>query len=73
MRVAVEGCCHGELDAIYNALETTLPDGSRLVLEVQQHLGDDRVRTVAMSTTKAQTHTKGHDTGVRHLSPNPLR
>ncbi|MEJ7837907.1 MAG: F0F1 ATP synthase subunit beta [Thermomicrobiales bacterium] len=41
----------GQLPAIYNALETTLPDGTKLVLEVQQHLGDDRVRAVAMSTT----------------------
>jgi len=39
------------LPNIYNALETTLPDGTRLVLEVQQHLGDGRVRAVAMSTT----------------------
>lgn len=39
------------LPAIYNALETNLPDGTRLVLEVQQHIGDDRVRAVAMSTT----------------------
>jgi F-type H+-transporting ATPase subunit beta len=40
-----------QLPNIYDALETTLPDGTRLVLEVQQHLGDDRVRAVAMSTT----------------------
>jgi len=39
------------LPKIYNALETHLNDGTRLVLEVQQHLGDDRVRAVAMSTT----------------------
>jgi F-type H+/Na+-transporting ATPase subunit beta len=40
-----------QLPDIYNALETTLPNGKRLVLEVQQHLGNDRVRAVAMSTT----------------------
>ncbi|HYI24965.1 MAG TPA: F0F1 ATP synthase subunit beta [Thermomicrobiales bacterium] len=40
-----------QLPEIYNAVETTLPDGRRLVLEVQQHLGNDRVRAVAMSTT----------------------
>ena len=40
-----------QLPEIYNAVETTLPDGKRLVLEVQQHLGNDRVRAVAMSTT----------------------
>ena len=27
------------LPEIYNALETTLPDGAKLVLEVQQHTG----------------------------------
>ena len=43
--------------AIYNALEIPIPagDGSdsgrRLVAEVQQHLGDDRVRAVAMDAT----------------------
>jgi F-type H+-transporting ATPase subunit beta len=41
----------GQLPEIYNAVETKLPDGKRLVLEVQQHLGNDRVRAVAMSTT----------------------
>ncbi|MGC4105455.1 MAG: F0F1 ATP synthase subunit beta [Thermomicrobiales bacterium] len=40
-----------QLPEIYNAIETTLPDGSTLVLEVQIHLGNDRVRAVAMSTT----------------------
>ncbi len=40
-----------QLPEIYNAVETKLPDGKRLVLEVQQHLGNDRVRAVAMSTT----------------------
>jgi F-type H+/Na+-transporting ATPase subunit beta len=40
-----------QLPEIYNALETELNDGTRLVLEVQTHLGNDRVRTVAMSTT----------------------
>lgn len=39
------------LPAIYNALEITRTDGTRLVVEVQQHLGDKVVRTVAMSST----------------------
>ena len=42
------------LPAIYNALEVTYDfDGAqtKLVLEVQQHLGDGWVRAVAMSTT----------------------
>ena len=48
----------GELPGIYNALEIKRPsaDGSKgaddtLVVEVQQHLGNNWVRAVAMSTT----------------------
>jgi F-type H+-transporting ATPase subunit beta len=44
-----------KLPAIYNALEINLPqeDGTtkRLVAEVQQHLGDNKVRAVAMDNT----------------------
>ena len=46
----------GQLPAIYNALtiEFTPPGGSltKLTLEVQQHLGDNWIRAVAMSTTE---------------------
>ena len=46
----------GALPAIYNALtiDYTLPGqgATRLTLEVQQHLGDNWVRAVAMSTTE---------------------
>ena len=41
----------GELPGIYDALEIDGPDGKRLVLEVQQHLGSGMVRTVAMAAT----------------------
>ncbi|MEK7545688.1 MAG: F0F1 ATP synthase subunit beta [Patescibacteria group bacterium] len=41
----------GELPAILTALETKAVDGHRVVLEVQAHMGDKRVRTVAMQTT----------------------
>ncbi|OQX83154.1 F0F1 ATP synthase subunit beta, partial [candidate division KSB1 bacterium 4484_87] len=41
----------GNLPAILNALEMKRQDGSRLVLEVQQHLGDRTVRAVAMDST----------------------
>ncbi|MGO8712051.1 MAG: F0F1 ATP synthase subunit beta [Rhizomicrobium sp.] len=41
----------GPLPAILNALETQ-NQGSRLVLEVAQHLGESTVRTVAMDTTE---------------------
>jgi F-type H+/Na+-transporting ATPase subunit beta len=40
-----------QLPEIYNAVEITLDAGGKLVLEVQQHLGNDWVRCVAMSTT----------------------
>ena len=39
------------LPALFSALETKLPNGTKLTLEVQQHSGGNMVRTVAMSTT----------------------
>ena len=42
----------GNLPAIYNALQASRADGSTLILEVQQHLGDSIVRTVAMDATE---------------------
>jgi F-type H+/Na+-transporting ATPase subunit beta len=44
----------GELPAILSALETD-NNGSRLVLEVAQHLGENTVRTIAMDTTDGLT------------------
>ncbi|WKZ29300.1 MAG: F0F1 ATP synthase subunit beta [Patescibacteria group bacterium] len=41
----------GELPAILTALETKAVDGHRVVLEVQAHVGGNRVRAVAMQTT----------------------
>ena len=41
----------GELPAILNALETK-NGGNRLVLEVDQHLGESTVRTIAMDSTE---------------------
>ncbi len=40
------------LPEIYNALELTRENGDTLVLEVQQHLGEDSVRTIAMDGTE---------------------
>lgn len=40
-----------KLPEIHNALVIEREDGSELVLEVQQHLGEDSVRTVAMDST----------------------
>ena len=41
----------GQLPSILNALETE-NNGSRLVLEVAQHLGENTVRTIAMDSTE---------------------
>ena len=41
----------GELPEIYNALKIYCDDGSVVVAEVQQMLGSNKVRTVAMSST----------------------
>jgi F-type H+-transporting ATPase subunit beta len=40
-----------KLPAIYNALKIKRNDGSELLAEVQQHLGDNLVRSVAMDST----------------------
>src|SRR3989344_4094369 len=51
------------LPAIYNALETEIGK-KKLVLEVQQHLGEGVVRTVAMSSTDGlKRDTPVEDTG----------
>ena len=39
------------LPKIHEALEITHPDGRTIVVEVQQHIGEDTVRTVAMDNT----------------------
>ncbi len=41
----------GQLPAIYNAVEIQRPGQDPLTVEVQQHLGNNWVRTVAMTTT----------------------
>jgi len=41
----------GELPPIYNALKIPRKDQNDLIFEVQQHLGDRMVRTVAMDST----------------------
>ena len=40
---------------ILDSLEVTRPDGQVVVLECQQHLGEDRIRTVAMDSTEGLT------------------
>ena len=39
------------LPNIYDSLEITRENGTKLVLECQQHIGEDTVRAIAMETT----------------------
>ena len=49
---------------ILDSLEVTKSDGTRVVLECQQHLGEDRVRTIAMDGTEGLVRgMKVTDTG----------
>ena len=41
----------GQLPDIFEALEISRPNAGKLVLEVEKHLGDNRVRCVSMDTT----------------------
>ena len=49
--VVVDAVFPDRLPEIYSALSIIRPDGGELIAEVQQHLGDDRVRAVAMDAT----------------------
>ena len=40
-----------DLPSIYDALKVKRPDGRELVIEVEQHIGEDTVRCVAMDST----------------------
>ena len=39
------------LPAILDALSVTKSNGQKVILECQQHLGEDRIRTIAMDST----------------------
>jgi F-type H+-transporting ATPase subunit beta len=55
----------GLLPQIYNAVEIVRPDHEPLVCEVQQHLGNNWVRAVAMTTTDGLARgTEVRDTGA---------
>src|SRR5690349_7353731 len=54
--VVIDAVFPDQLPEIYSALRIEVPEGDgrdaiNLTLEVQQHLGDDRVRPVAMDAT----------------------
>jgi F-type H+/Na+-transporting ATPase subunit beta len=62
--VVVDAVFTGKLPAIYSALRIPRADGPDLIAEVQQHLGDDRVRAVAMDATDGISRgTDVFDTG----------
>jgi F-type H+-transporting ATPase subunit beta len=44
-----------ELPAIMDALEVVKEDGTKVVLEVQQHIGNDSVRSIAMDSSDGFT------------------
>ena len=59
-----------KLPEILSALEIKRPNGEILVLEVQQHLGEDSIRAVAMDSTDGLTRgTKVSDTGKNITMP----
>jgi F-type H+-transporting ATPase subunit beta len=59
-----------KLPEIYNALELTRENGDKLVMEVQQHLGEDSVRCVAMDGTEGLTRGMDvTDTGAAIAMP----
>src|SRR3982751_139230 len=60
----------GALPEIYNSLELKKENGDTLVLEVQQHLGEDSVRTIAMDGTEGLVRgTQVIDTGKAIAMP----
>jgi F-type H+-transporting ATPase subunit beta len=60
----------GKLPEIYNSLELKRENGDTLVLEVQQHLGEDSVRCIAMDGTEGLVRgTPVNDTGKAIAMP----
>src|ERR1700759_5304175 len=60
----------GKLPEIYNALELKRSTGETLVLEVQQHLGEDSVRCIAMDGTEGLVRGLAvNDTGAAIAMP----
>jgi F-type H+-transporting ATPase subunit beta len=46
---------NSKLPNILDALQVTKGNGQKIILEVQQHLGEDRIRTIAMDSTEGLT------------------
>jgi F-type H+-transporting ATPase subunit beta len=59
-----------DLPDIYDAIRVPRDSGEDLILEVQQHLGNNRVRCVAMDSTDGlQRSTKAYSTGAPIMVP----
>ncbi len=66
--VDVEFSSENQLPKIYDSLEIKREDGSILILEVEQHIGEDVVRCIAMDSTD------GLSRGVEVISTgNPIK
>ena len=48
------------LPRIHDAMEISRPNGKILIVEVQQHIGENTVRTVAMDTTDGLRRNAHH-------------
>src|SRR3954447_22698482 len=60
----------GALPEIYNSLELKRENGDTLVLEVEQHLGEDSVRCIAMDGTEGLVRgMEVTDTGIAIAMP----
>ena len=63
--IDVEFGSGADLQKIYDSLEINRPDGSILVLEVQSHIGENSVRTIAMDSSDGLSRgTKVNSTGA---------
>ena len=64
----------GKLPPIYTALKIELEDGTSTIVEVQQLLGDNKVRAVSMRSTdglkRGVEAVERIDTALTLLSPN---
>ena len=49
--VSFEKSHNGELPKIHDALEIMRPDGVKIIVECQQHIGENTVRAIAMDST----------------------
>ncbi|MBO7070353.1 MAG: F0F1 ATP synthase subunit beta [Bacteroidales bacterium] len=57
-----------ELPRIHDALVTRRPDGKDVVLEVQQHIGEDSVRCIAMDSTDGLSRGLGVDNTFKPIT-----